>query len=150
MRALFALLLVACGPEEPSGWERATWPEPLEDGLVLEWDVQDAWGTERFTITREGAARFEANVTHGTHAIRVERDLMANELETLRDDLKLGGCCAIGSQSSGPPEGRLRVRLPEVSCDLTLPVEGWEEPASKTCERALRRLHGRPRFRQLP
>jgi hypothetical protein len=139
---------VACGSEEPSEWERAAWPAPLEDGLVIDWRVQDAWGVERFTITREGAARFEANVTRGNHSVRVARDLSPTDLETLRDDLVAAGCCALGSQSIGPPEGRLRVRLPNASCDITLPVEAWDEPGPKSCERALRRLHGRPRFRE--
>lgn len=143
-----ASLLVACGSEEPSAWERASWPEPLEGGLVVEWRVEDAWGVERFTVTREGTARFEANVTQGAHSVRVERDLSPSDLEALRDDLVAAGCCALGSQSIGPPEGRLSVRLPNASCDVTLPVEAWDEPGPKPCERALRRLHGRPRFRQ--
>lgn len=141
--------LVGCGPEAPSSaWQQATWPEALEGDVVLEWVARDRWGTESFSITREGHAVFETRITAGEHSVRVERDLDARALEALRDELREQRCCALGGGSSAPPDATLRVRLPELSCDVSRPLEGWDELDAKMCERALRRVHGRPRFRE--
>lgn len=145
---LLLIFVVGCGAEPASEPVPRAWPEPLAGGLVLEWQATDAWGSERFTVTREGLAVFEARIREGDHSVQVERDLDPEAVESLRAELVAKGCCALASLSSAPPEATLRVRMPELSCDLTLPLEAWDEPGAKPCERALRRVHGRPRFRE--
>lgn len=145
---LLLLFVVGCSDEPASEAVPHAWPEPLAGGLVLEWRATDAWGFERFTVTREGLTVFEARIREGDHSVQVERDLDPVSVESLRAELVAKGCCEIASRSSDPPEATLRVRMPELSCDLTLPLEAWDEPDAKPCERALRRVHGRPRFRE--
>lgn len=148
-RRLILLLLVACGPEQATdAWQGASWPEPLDEGRVVEWTVHDAWGEESITVNRDGTSVLDVRIRSGTHGVHVERDLTDLEMEALRDELRTAGCCGLPSESVGPPEASLRIRLPELSCDVSLPLEGWEEGDALRCERRLRALHGRPRFRE--
>ncbi len=150
MHCALLSLLIACGTEggEDEGsasWKRASWPTVLDDGLVVSWDLQASWGRETYYLTREGdsAMRLRANGTNTA----IDRAVPEREMEQLRNRLRIAGCCELGGPYRDMEEqGTLRIRLPELSCDVTLPLVLWDiDPIARGCDEALRRMWSRRR-----
>ena len=138
-------------PEGSAEWQAATWPEPTEDGLVLLFEVDSAHVVERPAVDASRSLDYLARISD-RHEIHIRLDPAPKDLERVRDMLRQGGCCALtsaqGSEEAATESATLRVRLPDVSCDVTLPLHEWDDlPGPSSCEAHVRSLHGRPRFR---
>ncbi|HJK95002.1 MAG TPA: hypothetical protein RMH85_29255 [Polyangiaceae bacterium LLY-WYZ-15_(1-7)] len=145
------LALAGCEDEEQASaaWQVATWPEPMDEDVVLDWQVRDLrWGSESFTVHRDGSSLFQAHIEGGA-TIAVDRRLPPAELEALHDRLAEAGCCELASVSTSEENiGQLHLRMPGLDCDVVLPLEQWDDERPDACEDALRAVHGRARFRQ--
>lgn len=161
MRPLaIALVLVlggACSDEAPAAEEtltEETWPEPLEDDLVVRWRARDGWGLEHFEIGRDGESRYRIERARAP-ALEVERTIDGDELKALRERLLALDCCALQSDpvtAFGDPlsEGMLELRLPGLSCDVHRVLHRWDDESTVRCDDAVRQLHGRIRPRGTP
>lgn len=150
---LLACTSLACKDDpDPAGsepWQSAEWPAPLEDGSVVRFTL-DAPGRleESLHIDREGELRYR--LAQRPHAIDIERTVPGRELEEIRDRLRANACCEMTSEpvDDEDPRARLQVRLPELSCDITLHVHTWDDlEQPRACEAVVRSTHGRPRGR---
>lgn len=113
------------------------WPEPLEGGAVLRWQVTTPGHRFSFETDREGESIY---VHNGPQELRVARTLSLEQMSRLRDDLLERNCCNLqGPWRTAESMVDWSIRMPGLSCDISMPAELFDhdELAFQECEHRL-------------
>ncbi len=127
---------------------RMDWPEPQEDGKVVEWRaIVSPTRMVSYVVTRDASAgtfsaRYES--TEPEIAVNVP-ELDPTVIEELRKALTDLDACGLppDEQVSEGIRPTLSLRLPGLSCDLARTPPGWDEAPFNRIRHLVAAVHGR-------